>query len=247
MKLECFPMAGRPPEIVPGRPNRDWMDAFDDRHAYRCLPMTMANTTGWEILCPVGFWAEWNGGPSQNDITFRADHPYPDFTDFVKSHFSQGIMTFHTGYMFRTPERWSLWTGGPPNHVKDGIAPLCGIVETDWLPFPFTMNWRFTRPGRVYWAKGEPFCFIMPIQDKALEEFDLVQRSLEREPELSGQFDAWTARRAEFNDKLFRRDPETVREAWQRYYFKGEMPDDSGPAPKEHVNKRRLRNLRLGA
>jgi hypothetical protein len=63
----------RPPEIVPGRPNRDWMDAFSERHPYRCLPLTMANTSGWEILCPVGFTAEWNGGPEKSDITFRPD------------------------------------------------------------------------------------------------------------------------------------------------------------------------------
>ena len=41
------------------------------------------------------------------------------------------------------------------------------------------------------------------------------------------------------------RKPAAVKEAWQRYYFKGEMPDDS-PAPATHVNKRRLKSLRLG-
>ena len=29
----------------------------------------MANTTGWEILCPMAFTAEWNGGTHQDDIT----------------------------------------------------------------------------------------------------------------------------------------------------------------------------------
>ena len=27
-----------PADIVPGRPQQAWMDAFDDKHAYRCLP-----------------------------------------------------------------------------------------------------------------------------------------------------------------------------------------------------------------
>ncbi|MEI6441528.1 MAG: hypothetical protein WCO83_15130, partial [Alphaproteobacteria bacterium] len=26
MELECFPTASRPPELVPGRPERAWMD-----------------------------------------------------------------------------------------------------------------------------------------------------------------------------------------------------------------------------
>ena len=246
MQLECYPMSTRPPDIVPGRPQRAWMESFLDRHPYRCLPLTMANTTGWEILCPVSFTAEWNGGPSQADITFKVDHPFPGFEDVVKSHFSHAVMTFHPGYMFRTPETWSMWVGGPPNHVKDGIQPLEGLVETDWLPFPFTMNWIFTRPGRVRFLKGEPFCFIVPVQDKPLEDFQLVQKSLDRDPELRGQYEAWRSRRDDFNARLRQGDPGTIKEAWQRYYFKGEMPDDTGPAPKAHVNKRRLNPLKIG-
>ncbi len=95
--LECFPTSQRPPEIVPGRPQRAWMDRFAERHPYRCLPLSMANTTGWEILCPVGFTATWNGGNRQEDITFQPDHPHPDFSEFVKSHFSHGVVTFHAG------------------------------------------------------------------------------------------------------------------------------------------------------
>ena len=246
MKLECFPTTSRPPEIVPGRTQRAWMDAFSDRHAYRCLPLNMANSTGWEILCPVGFTAEWDGGPTQNAITIKPDHPFPEFTDLVKSHFSMGVLTFHPGYLFRSPEGWSMWAGGPPNHIKDGIQPLAGLVETDWLPFPFTMNWMFTRPGRIKFNKGEPFCFITLVQDKVLESVDLVQKSLDRDPDLFGQYEAWRARRDDFNTRLRKGDPDTVREAWQRYYFKGEMPDETSPGPKAHVNKRRLRPLRLG-
>src|SRR5438874_2568674 len=149
MKLECYPTMTRPPDIVPGRPQRAWMDAFSGRHPYRCLPMTMANSTGWEVLCPVGFTAEWNGGVQQTDITLA--------------------------------------------------------------------------------------------QDKPLEDVELVQKSLDRDLDLRGQYDAWRARREEFNTRLFKRDPGAMREAWQRYYFKGEMPDDRGPAPKVHANKRRMK------
>ena len=34
---------------------------------------------------------------------------------------------------------------GPFNQPKDAIQPLTAIVETDWAPFTFTMNWKFTR------------------------------------------------------------------------------------------------------
>ena len=42
--------------------------------------------------------------------------------------------------------------------------PLEGIIETDWLPMTFTMNWMFTSPGTVTFKAGEPFCFIMQVK-----------------------------------------------------------------------------------
>ncbi len=247
MQLECYPTCNRPPDIVPGRPQRGWMETFSDRHPYRCLPLTMANTSGWEILCPVGFTATWTGGKHQDDIRLTPDHPFPDFTDFVKSHFSHGVLTFHPGYLFRSPPGWSMWTTGAPNHVKDGIQALTGLVETDWLPFPFTMNWIFTRPGEIRFEKGEPFCFITLVQDKPLANVQPVTRSLARNDELRDQYDAWSRQRGEFNARIFRREPEAVKEAWQRYYFKGELPEELGPGPADHVNKRRLKAPKLGA
>ncbi|MFC3080610.1 DUF6065 family protein [Phenylobacterium terrae] len=241
MELEIYPTVDRPPEIVPGRPQRAWMDRFADRHPYRCLPLSMANTTGWELLNPVAFTAEWNGGIFQDDIKLTPDRPHPDFHLHVKSHFSHGVLTFHAGYLFRTPPGWSMIAQGPPNHIKDGIQPLAGLVETDWLPFPFTMNWHFTRPGKVRFEKGEPFCFITLVQDQALMQFQPVIKSLDRNPELKGQYDVWQKHREEFNKRIFREDPEATREAWQRYYFKGEFPEDIAPKPKHHVNKRRLK------
>lgn len=99
MELEIYPTVDRPPEIVPGRPQRAWMDKFADRHPYRCLPLSMANTSGWELLNPVAFTAEWNGGLFQDDIKLTPDRPHPDFHLHVKSHFSHGVLTFHAGYL----------------------------------------------------------------------------------------------------------------------------------------------------
>ena len=248
MELECYPTTGQPPEIVPGRPQRAWMDKFAERPPYRCLPLTMANTTGWEILTPMAFTAEWDGSAHQQGITLKSDHPHPTFHEFVKSHFSRGVVTFHPGYLFKTPPGWSMWCSGPPNHVKDGIQPLTGLVETDWLPFPFTMNWIFTTPGKVRFEKGEPFCFITLIQDKAIAEFQPVIKNMENNAVLRDQYDTWYAKREEFNARIFKREPEAMKEAWQRFYFKGEVPEG---APESnlagtHVNKRRLKGPKLG-
>jgi hypothetical protein len=157
------------------------------------------------------------------------------------------VLTLHPGYLFRTSPGWSMWVTGPPNHVKDGIQPLTGLVETDWLPFPFTMNWLFTRPGTVRFEKGEPFCFFTLVQDKPIEEFQLVQKSFQDNEELDQQYRAWFQQRDDFNKQIYARDPRATKEAWQRFYFKGQLPGEGGgEAPKEHVNKRRLKPLKQG-
>ena len=240
MELQCFKMHDQVPELVPGKPERAWMDAFGTRFAYRCLPLLMANTTGWEILCPFDFTIEWNGGPEIEDVVIYPDDLYQSIGHFVTSHFSRGIVTFHTGYLFRTPPGWAIWTSGAPNHIKDGIAPLSGLVETDWLPFPFTMNWIMTRPGIVHFKKDEPFCFIHMLEHNKMDAVKPVMSSIHDDPELFAQFSAWSKSRADFNAKLRERDSETTKAGWQKHYFTGTMPENLGDAPDDHVNRRRL-------
>ena len=243
LTLECFPMRPDPPRMVPGLPDRDWMDTFAGRHPYRCLPLTMANTTGWELLCPFGFEAEWDGRMGADAIQFRPDADALYFEHFAQSHFTEGVLTFHTGWMFRTPEGWGMRASGPPNRAKHGIAPLEGVTETDWLPYPFTMNWRFTAPGVIRFEKDEPFCFLQPIPHHRIERFQPVRRSLDDDGDLAVQYRKWSEVRTDFNTRMAAGDPEAVKQAWQRFYFRGEFPDQVGERKVDHVNKRRLAPL----
>ncbi|HMZ02762.1 MAG TPA: DUF6065 family protein, partial [Burkholderiaceae bacterium] len=59
----------------------------------------------------------------------------------ITSHFGSGILTFSLPYLFRTSPGYGMLVRGPTNCAKDGAAPLDGIVETDWAPYSFTMNW----------------------------------------------------------------------------------------------------------
>lgn len=242
MKLTCYQVDPVPAELVPGRPDREWMDKFADRHPYRCLPLVVANTTGWELLSPVSFTASWNGGPRTTDIRLDPDEgtTREQLDRVAVSHFSGGILTFHTGWLFRTEPGWDIWVGGPPNHIKDGIQALAGVVETFWLPFPFTMNYRFTRPGMVSFKKGEPFAFIVPMPHAAIDEIQPIVKRLEDDPELKRQYEAWGESRSNFLNRLADKDQDAVKNGWQRDYFRGRTPEGH-LAPDGHVNRRRLK------
>ncbi|MEL7481098.1 MAG: DUF6065 family protein [Pseudomonadota bacterium] len=238
MQLDCYQIYDVAPEIVPGRPQRAWMDAYTDRHPYRCLPLTMANSTGWEILCPFDVEIVWDGGPLEDAILITSKQFPEGVASFTGSHFRRGIVTFHTGYLFRTPPGWGVWATGMPNHPKDGIAPLTGLIETDWLPFPFTMNWQMTKPGRVKFERGEPFCFITLMEHGRLEEVTPRIHKLDDHAELKAEYTAWRDSRNNFNERLATREESAMRERWQRHYMRGEKV--LGDGAESHATKRRL-------
>jgi len=85
------------------------------------------------------------------------------------------------------------------------------------------------------------FCFINVVEHSKLDRIEPVVRSLDSEPQLKDQYLAWSTSRSAFNQKLNERDPEALKESWQRFYFKGQPPERGGPAPAQHINKRRLK------
>src|SRR6185369_3296617 len=97
----------------------------------------------------------WTGGAALKDVNIGFPEGGTAPAHFVESHFGSGIVTFNPLLIFRTPPGYDLWIGGTPNEAKDGISPLTAMVETDWMPFTFSMNWRFTRKNQwVRFSKG---------------------------------------------------------------------------------------------
>ena len=237
-QLTCYQIHNVAPRIIPARSERAWMDETGQRFAYRCLPLTIANAMGWEVLCPAGVKAEWNGGNDLSDIKVEIDTPAWDQGRFAISHFGHGVLTFQLGYLFRTEPGIGIWARGVPNLAKDGIAPLEGIIETDWMPFTFTMNWRFTRPGMAEFAKDEPFCFVTLVGYRQLEKVEPEVVMLKDAPEIQEQFRALQDSRNNFNEGLKRQDSATVKEGWQKWYFRGEQP--LGDASPHHTSKIKL-------
>jgi len=217
------------------------MDDFPDRHAYRCLPLSIANAHGWDILCPVALAIDWNGGPRIEDVTVRALQTTTGgrpVSAFCRSHFSSGIVTFHTDYIFRTDDEWDLLATGLFNSPKKGICPLTGIIESNWLPYPFTMNWQVTEPGRIVFEKEEPFCFIFPIRKQAVLDCQPEIHDLAEDPELGRQHAAFAISRNDFMKRFHANDPEALKNPWLKHYFRGRHPD--GAVVDNHINKLRV-------
>lgn len=222
MKLTCYHTGDDPVDIRPASLKRNWMDATPEGFAYRCLPLNIANTHGWEIASPCDFEAIWDGGHAIDAVTVLAK---TTSSQRPISHFGSGVLTFHIGGLFRSDPGYNLYVTGPVNHFKDGISPMTGIVETDWSPYTFTMNWKFTRYDyKVSFRKGEPICTIFPVPRALVEETEPVMTPLSSNPELQEQFQSWGKSRDAFNAGLKSGDDDAMTQKWQKLYYSGKCP-----------------------
>ncbi|MEM6648017.1 MAG: DUF6065 family protein [Bacteroidota bacterium] len=222
--------------LRPASKKRQWMNETHGSFAYRCLPLTIANSAGWVIECPAAFSAVWDGeqiGDAGVTLTFADTADASVYGTSIHSHFGSGVITFNIPYLFRTSSGVALHARGVPNAPKYNVAPLEGLIETDWLPFTFTMNWKIQRPHiPVHFAKGEPICFIQPFSIPLLESAEPEIRSIDTDPELKQQFAEWRQSRRDF----IARDDRTMRE-WQKTYTRGQRMDGT----KAHAHRTTIR------
>jgi len=230
-------------EIAPGPRWRDWMNATPSRFANRCLPLLMANESGWVLLNPVGFDAVWDGGSERGALTISFDGGVQR-SPGVESLFGEGIITWTIPYLFRTPPGYNLLARGPANWPKDGVCALEGLIETDWATAPFTMNWKVTRPHcAVRFEKDDPFCMIVPSRRGEFEAFAPEIRHVRDDPPTARGWKQWLESREELHVRKFlglhSGEYEKDLDAWEKDYFRGRGAD--GREAPEHDTKRRLR------
>jgi hypothetical protein len=249
MKLECYAMDGQDVDIRPGGTRRGWMDSTSDRFAYRCLPLSIANAHGWVLCCRGSFDVEWNGGSGDRDVSVT---PVGDGPLDAEGHFGNGVLTIYPRALFRTEPGYNLWITGPPNEFKDGIQALSAVVETDWMPYHFTMNWKFTRPDlRIRFAKGEPYCFLFPVKRGVPEAMEPVLMDLSDNPEINRQVhyaDNMRGFKMQVKQMLEREGKKAALEnekelTFQKWYMRGDFPDGS-EAFGEHQKSLQLRPFR---
>lgn len=196
---------------------RQLMEDTPGRGAYRCLPLSMANQAGWFVKAPVSFSATWSGAVEASAVQITFDEDSQGFADSVMSHFGSGIITFRLPFLFRTPPGIGLLVRGAPNWPLVNFAALEGLVETDWNPASFTMNWKILEPNRpVRFEKEVPVCFIQPFDLNLPERLKAERKALDQESDEGRDYVTWRKDRQNFMGSEAQK-----RGDWQKDYFRG--------------------------
>jgi hypothetical protein len=208
------------------------MDATQSKFAYRCLPMAIANQSSWDVLSPSDVKATWNGDNSPQGVNVEILDK--DVFHFASSLFGWGVLTFHVDFIIRTNTPNSIYVKGPSNSHKNYIQPLEGIVETFWLPFTFTMNWKFTEPSEISFKKDEPLFSFFPVDLNYLESFTTNTINIDHDPVFACKYHTYDDSRTDHvnNGNV----------DWQKYYMQGVEPFIDKKHP-EHKSKVKLKEF----
>lgn len=221
--LTAYRVGNSPLKLVAAPAARAWMSATDQRFAQRCLPLLIANQSGWLILNNVGLTALWSGDQAVDALAIKYDKA--GVPPSAGSYFGYGIITWNIPFLFRTSPGFNLLARGPANLPKDAVYPLEGTVESDWTSATFTMNWKITRPNTpVRFETDEPICMIVPQRRGELEGIAPEIRLLEQNQELQSLHEAWASSRERFLKDLAMRTTASdgpAASGWQRDYFQG--------------------------
>lgn len=215
-------------EIVPLKFNRQWMDNTQEKFAYKCLPLGISNSYGWTVLSPADFSISWDGGRIPESIKVHSNDQF-FLQRLIHSLFGEGVITLQLDFIVRTPENYSLYIRGVPNDISENIIirPLDAIVETDWLPFTFTYNFKFIKPGTVYFKKGQPLFSFFPIERNTVEKFLLEEQKIENNQDLLEDFKI-------LGEERFKQNQEQLK--FSRFYFNAKSAHKAFKV-KNHIKK----------
>jgi hypothetical protein len=177
--------------LRPSPVRRLWMDELP--RSYQCLPLVIANQWGWQVTCPTDVQVVWDGTPGPDGLRVEVDEPY---RPAIKSQFGAGIVTFSPPWLFRTGPGWDLYLKGPSNRWKPNCIPLEGVIETWWLNYTFTINWKLVEPGTVAFAAGESLGQLVPVPHATFHDATAVEAPIGLlEPDAARELLEWLGRR----------------------------------------------------
>lgn len=147
------------------------MDQTYKKHAYQCLPLTVANVYGWEIVLEQDVVVLWRGGNTVPEILHGA---VSGSGRTIASASIVGMVSFHMGWIVSTDNNISCWFSGSPNSPVDGAYPLTASVPTWWWPDEVQMNWMLQKENEeIVFKANTPFCFFMPYDESVIPSIEI--------------------------------------------------------------------------
>ena len=142
-----------------------------DGHAYKCFPVSLANTIGWSISFLDDIEFIWDGVSDTS-----ADHVkiISDLGQVCTTQRANATVSFYSGIFFETDPDVSMLQIVPPNFFVDGATPFTTVISTSILKEAIPIAWKITRPDTVIKIPaGMPVATFIPISLSKYQDVEL--------------------------------------------------------------------------
>jgi hypothetical protein len=145
--------------IEPMSIKRDWMDATSENHAYRCFPVTQANTIGWSLSCKEDISFIWDGINDQTDQHVKISSPAGSYSGR-----GQSSVSLNTGLVIRTDQDISMLAINPVNYFSDEFETISSLISTSFYDNPLPIAIKAKKANeQVVIKAGTPIATLIPI------------------------------------------------------------------------------------
>lgn len=166
--------------IEPLPVKRQWMEETPDKHAYRCFPVTTANTVGWTLACPEDISFIWNGITDTTPDTVKI----LSGEKYCYTGRGQGTLSFNTGIILRSEKNVSVLSLTPQNYFYEEFEVMSSLISTSFLNVDFPLAIKSKIANKEITIKaGTPIATILPVSLTLLKEESIEIKNFVPEPD----------------------------------------------------------------
>lgn len=139
---------------------RNWMDETSHKHAYQCMPISLANTLGWGISFPEEISFTWDGVSDTSDdhVNIMSGHKYCNTSR------ANGTISFNTYLNIETDENTTMLVMPVPNELNSDIQCLSALISTSFYQSAIPIAWKILTPNKKISIPAKtPVAAILPI------------------------------------------------------------------------------------
>ena len=141
---------------------RDWMDS----NAYKCLPITLANSYGWGVYSLEDVSLIWDGLMPQDEKDLFQNHIkiLKGSEKSIKINNSNFTITLRTGLSFETKEDYTLLIGPAPNEFISGLQGFTTLKSTSFYHQEIEAVYKICKANEIITIEaGKIICAILPV------------------------------------------------------------------------------------
>ena len=152
------------------RIKRDWMDATGEKHAYKCFPISLANTIGYELSLPINVSFVWDGisDASSDHIKILSGE------EFISNSRANATVSFKTGIVIKSDKNTSFLHMPVPNLFNENYQTFTSLISTSFFNQEFPSAIRVLKADKAITIKAnEPFATLVPISLSDMSNIEL--------------------------------------------------------------------------